>query len=78
LAARLKGDLAALFSLDPTAADDAFVGALHTRRPDLAAECAALLTALGTPAKNAAAFVALAQRGESLRHHALEARVVAL
>ncbi|MCA1667484.1 MAG: DUF4350 domain-containing protein, partial [Thermomicrobia bacterium] len=49
LAARLKGDLAALFSLDPPAADDAFVGALHTRRPDLAAECAALLTALGTP-----------------------------
>jgi hypothetical protein len=65
-AERLKRDLAATFGLDPTADDAAFAGALHARRPDLAADCAALLTALRTAAKNDAAFVALVQRSEAL------------
>lgn len=67
VAERLKRDLAAPFGLDPTSDDAAFVAALDARRPDLAADCAALLAALHAPTKNDAALVTLVQRAASLR-----------
>lgn len=63
----LKRDLAIPFGLDPAADDAAFVGALHTRRPDLAADCAPLLADLRAPAKSDGAFVARIQRADALR-----------
>lgn len=69
-AARLKRDLAIPFGLDPTADDPTFVGALHARRPDLAADCALLLADLRTRTRNDDAFVALMQRAETLRQRA--------
>lgn len=69
IAERLKRDLAAPFGLDPTADDASFAGALHARRPDLAADCAALLIALRSAAKNDAAFVTLVRRADTLRSH---------
>lgn len=78
IAERLKRDLAAPFGLDPAADDAAFVAALDARRPDLAADCAALLADLRTAAKNEAAFVALAQRAETLRHRATDTRFAAV
>ncbi len=72
IAERLKRDLAAPFGLDPTADVAAFAGALQAR-PELAADCAALLSALRTTAKNDAAFVALIQRSEILRRSITDA-----
>lgn len=78
IAERLKRDFAASFGLDPTADDAAFVAALHVRRPDLAADCAVLLTDLRTPARNDAAFVALVQRAEMLRQRRTDAQSAAM
>ncbi|MGI8687415.1 MAG: DUF4350 domain-containing protein [Thermomicrobiales bacterium] len=78
VAERLKRDLAAPFGLDPIADDPTFVGALHARRPDLAAGCAALLTDLRIRARNDDAFVALIQRAETLRQRATDARPAAM
>jgi len=78
VAERLKRDLAIPFGLDPTTDDPAFVGALHARRPDLAADCALLLTALRTRARNDDAFVSLIQCAETLRQRATDARSAAV
>jgi len=78
IAERLKRDLAAPFGLDPDADDAAFVAALHARRPDLATDCAALLTDLPTAAKNDTAFVSLIQRADALRARATDAPFVAI
>jgi len=77
-AERLKRDFASSFGLDPTTDDTAFVGALHARRPDLAADCALLLTDLRARTRNDDAFVALIQRIEILRQRGTEARPAAV
>ncbi len=77
-AERLKRDFASSFGLDPTTDDTAFVGALHARRPDLAADCALLLTDLRARTQNDDAFVALIQRIEILRQRGTEARPTAV
>lgn len=76
VAERLKHDLAAPFGLDPAVDDAPFLDALHARRPDLAADCAALLAALRTPTKNDGALVALIRRADALRHRATEAQSI--
>ncbi|MDQ2783455.1 MAG: hypothetical protein M3Y58_00440, partial [Chloroflexota bacterium] len=73
-AERLKRDLAAAFGLDPTADDDAFSVALHTRRPDLATDCAVLLADLRRPAKSDDALVALVERAATFRQRTTDAR----
>ena len=78
IAERLKRDLAVPFGLDPTADDAAFVNALALRRPDLAADCATLLTDLRAPTKNDHTFVALAQRAEALGQRVTDAQSVAV
>lgn len=78
IAERLKRDLAAPFGLDPTADDAAFIAALHARRPDLAADCATLLTALRTAAKNDSAFVTLVQRAETVRQRTTDVQSFAM
>jgi hypothetical protein len=72
IAERLKHDLAASLSLDPATDDASFLTALSARRPDLATDCAALLAALRTATKSDAAFVALIQRADALRHRMTE------
>ncbi len=67
VAEALKRDLAAPFGLDPTTDDATFLHALHARRPDLATDCAPLLTRLRTEPKRDVDFVALVQRATALR-----------
>ncbi len=78
IAVRLKRDLAAPLGLDPTTDNTAFVGAIHARRPDLAADCAVLLSDLRIRTRNDRAFVALIQRTEILRQRATDARPAAV
>ena len=72
VAEMLKRDLAIPFGLDPAADDAPFLDALHARRPDLAPDCATLLTDLRNATKNDGAFVTLIQRADALRHRVTE------
>lgn len=71
-AERLKQGLAATFGIDPALDDGAFCDALSLRRPDLAADCAALLVDLRIEAKNDAALVNQLQRADDLLQRATE------
>jgi hypothetical protein len=77
IAERLKHSLAAPFAFDPTSDDAQFVNALHTRRPDLADDCATLLADLRAPTKNDDTFVALTQRAEALGQRATDTQPIA-
>jgi hypothetical protein len=76
-AERLKSGLAATFGIDPALDDAAFCAALAARRPDLATDCAALLTDLRIERKNDAALVAQIQRADALLRRAIEAQPMA-
>jgi hypothetical protein len=73
-AERLKRALAAIFGVDPALDDAAFCAVLGHRRPDLAAECAALLADLRAETKHEARFVALMRRADDLLRRATEGR----
>jgi hypothetical protein len=71
-AERLKHGLAAAFGIDPALDDVAFGDALALRRPDLAIDCAVLLTDLRIEAKNDATLVSQMRRADDLLRRATE------